>query len=170
MMIFFDKLKKYHYLVILTEAVLLLSLLLLFPGRSQGQDRTMIHGIVYEIESQMPLSGTHIILDGTSYGTISGPDGAFRLGIQEFPAKLKLTHIGFEDRFFFVEMEHSHDTIMLGMRFEAEMLDGITVSDKRIETIFRDESYSVLDFEFHENGLILLIFRNRLKSFQFNLT
>ena len=111
----------------------------------------------------MPLAGTHILLDGTSYGTISGPDGSFRLGITRFPAKLQLSHVGFEDRYFMVEKDHRHDTIMLGMKFKAEMLDGITVTDKKVETVFRDESYSVLDFEFHENGLMLLIFRNRLK-------
>jgi hypothetical protein len=159
-----SKINKHHYLLILLEAVIVLMLLILFPRNSHAQERILVHGIVYESESGLPLSGTHILVEGSSYGTISGPDGSFRLYLSKFPVKLKLSHVGFEDRYFVLESDHKHDTIMLGMKFTAEMLEGVTITDSRIETIFRDESYSVLDFEFHENGLVLLIYRNRIKK------
>jgi len=156
-------LNRHHYIVIVIEVILVLIFLFLIPKISHAQERQMIHGIIYERDSEMPLAGAHIMLKGTSYGTISGPDGAFRLSISSFPATLHVSHIGYDERFFVVESHFSHDTLLLGMQFSAEMLNAITITDERVELIFRDESYSVLDFEFHENGLMLLIFRNRLK-------
>lgn len=161
---FINTLMKHHYLVILAEVILALLFLLLLPRHSRAQERQLIHGVVYELESKMPLTGAHVMLNGSSYGTISGPDGSFRLSIASFPATLKASHIGYNDRFFVVENAFKDDTLFLGMQFSAEMLEGVTITDKKVETIFRDEAYSVLDFEFHENGLMLLIYRNRLNS------
>lgn len=145
---------------------MIMALLQLYPSNCIAQERHLIEGIVFEKETEMPLAGAHIIIDGTSYGTISGPDGSFRLSVTEYPIRLKLSHIGFEDRIFVVEEDAKGETIMLGLVFSAEMLDAVTISDQKAELIFRDNSYAVLDFEFHENGLMLLIFRNRLKRAQ----
>lgn len=140
--------------------------LLLSSLSAASQERYLIQGIIYEKESEMPLAGAHVIIEGSSYGTISGPDGSFRLSITEYPVKLRVSHIGFQDRLFTVESTARGETLMLGLVFSAEMLDAITISDQEAEIIFRDNSYAVLDFEFHENGLMLLIFRNRLKRAQ----
>ena len=157
-----NTLKKHHYIVVLAEFLIALIFLLVFSGNLYSQDRTTISGIIFEKETELALPGAHVMIDGSSYGTISGPDGEFRLSVNEFPVVLKVTHIGFDDRYFTVTEDIKNETLMLGLNFSAEMLDGITISDKKAELIFKDESYSVLDFEFHENGLMLLIFRNRL--------
>lgn len=146
--------------------IIIMTLLQLYPSNCIAQDRHLIEGIVFEKETEMPLAGVHIIIEGTSYGTISGPDGSFRLSVTDYPVRLKVTHIGFEDRIFTVERDAKGEIIMLGLVFSAEMLDAVTISDQKAELIFRDNSYAVLDFEFHENGLMLLIFRNRLKRAQ----
>jgi len=159
----FKTLTKHHYLVILFELALTLLFLLLFTLNTLGQERHLIHGIITEKESDLPLAGAHVLIEGSSFGTISGPDGSFRLSITEFPIKLKVTHIGYEDRFFSVTEDLKDEILVLSLNFSAEMLEGVTISDKKAELIFKDDSYSVLDFEFHENGLMLLIFRNRLK-------
>lgn len=155
-------LSKHHYIVVLVELLIAVIFLFLFSGRLHAQDRTQIHGYIFETETELALPGAHVMIDGTSYGTISGPEGEFRLSVREFPVVLKVTHIGFDDRYFTVNKEIKDETLMLGLNFSAEMLDGVTISDKKAELIFKDETYSVLDFEFHENGLMLLIFRNRL--------
>jgi len=159
----FRTLSHHHYLVILIEFVLALIFMLLLSQNSLAQERHIVEGVVFEKETETPLAGAHVLIDGTSYGTISGPEGSFRLSTTTFPITLKVTHIGFDDRFFSVTEELKDQMLMLGMNFSAEMLEGVTITDKKAELIFKDESYSVLDFEFHENGLMLLIFRNRLK-------
>ena len=136
---------------------------LFVPSDLYSQSKTAVQGIIFEIESEMPLSGAHVMINGSSYGTISGPDGSFRLIISEFPSVLKVSHIGFEDRLFTVSDDNKEDEIMLGLKFSAELLEGVTISDEMVEVIFKSPSYAVLDFEFHENGLMLLIYRNRLK-------
>jgi hypothetical protein len=114
------------------------------------------------METEMPLAGVHILIHETSFGTISGPDGSFRLSVSDFPLSIKVTHIGFEDRYYKITEDLKDETLMLGMNFSAEMLDGVTITDQKAELIFRDNTYAVFDFEFHENGLMLLIYRNRL--------
>lgn len=153
---------KHHYVVVLVELLIVLFLLLFFSPGSYAQERQQINGIVFDKESSLPLSGAHVLIEGTSYGTITGPDGSFRLYIKDFPVTLKGSHIGYEERYFIVTDELKDEILMLGMQFSAELLDGVTISDKKAELVFKDEAYSVLDFEFHENGLMLLIFRNRL--------
>jgi len=128
-----------------------------------SQERHVIKGIIYEMETEMPLSGAHILVHKTSFGTISGPDGSFRLSVSNFPISIKVTHIGFEDKYFSITEEFKDETLMLGMNFSAEMLDGVTITDQKAELIFKDNTYAVFDFEFHENGLMLLIYRNSLK-------
>ena len=144
-------------------SVFLLVLLLSQPIELRGQERHLIEGVIFEKETEMPLSGAHVLIEGTSFGTISGPDGMFRLSVTDFPLSLKVTHIGFEDRIFRVEEDNKSETLMLGLVFSSEMLDAVTITDRKAEIVFRDNSYAVLDFEFHENGLMLLIYRNRLK-------
>lgn len=138
-------------------------LILLFTKTAYTQERIPLEGKVYDLNTDMPLSGAHILIVGSSYGTISGPDGSFRLSVISFPVVLKVTHIGYEERQFTIEEDFHSEELMLGIQFSAETLDAVTISDKKAELIFKDNSYSVLDFEFHENGLILLIYRNRLK-------
>ncbi|MEE4257393.1 MAG: carboxypeptidase-like regulatory domain-containing protein [Bacteroidales bacterium] len=146
----------------MAELLIVIFLMLFFSSGSQAQERQQIKGIVFDKESSMHLSGAHVLIEETSYGTITGPDGSFRLYIKDFPVTLKVSHIGFEDRYFTVTDDIKDETLMLGLQFSAELLEGVTISDKKAELIFKDEAYSVLDFEFHENGLMLLIYRNRL--------
>ena len=145
--------------------VMLFMFVIFFLIRTQtfSQERHVIRGIIYEMETEMPLAGAHILIHETSFGTISGPDGSFRLSVSNFPLSIKVTHIGFEDRYFKITEDFKDETLMLGMNFSAEMLDGVTITDQKAELIFRDNTYAVFDFEFHENGLMLLIYRNRLK-------
>ncbi len=148
-----------------TCAVAFLVSLLMISGTRvvRGQEQMVIRGKVYAKESGIPLSGAHILVAGTSLGTISGPDGDFRLNVNNLPVTLKVTHIGFGERLFTVDKNAIGKDLMLGLEFSAEMLDAVTITERKAEIIFRDESYAVLDFEFHENGLMLLIFRNVLK-------
>ncbi len=157
-------LTNHHYLVVLIELALVLLCLLLIPKNTKAQERHIIQGFIVEKEGEIPLPGAHVLIEGTSYGTISGPDGSFRLSTADFPLTLKVSHIGFEDRFFTVTHDIKNEQLVLSMNFSAEMLDAVTISDKKAELVFKDKSYSVLDFEFHENGLMLLIIRNRLKK------
>ncbi|HSG67530.1 MAG TPA: hypothetical protein VK994_02405 [Bacteroidales bacterium] len=43
------------------------------------------------------------------------------------------------------------------------MLEGVTITDRKVELVYKSPSYSVLDFEFHPYGVMLLIYRNNLK-------
>jgi hypothetical protein len=161
-----NKIRIYNYSIASawTVAMLIIAVAFFFlPSKGIAQEKTVVQGTIFESESELPLAGAHILIHETSYGTIAGPDGSFRLLITDFPVVLKVSHIGFEDRYFTVTRDIKDEEIMLGLNFSAELLEGVTITDEKVELIFKDPSYSVLDFEFHENGLMLLIYRNRLK-------
>lgn len=160
---------KFHTRFLPFPGLRLLAMLFMFVifflirTQTFSQERHVIRGIIYEMETEMPLAGAHILIHETSFGTISGPDGSFRLSVSDFPLSIKVTHIGFEDRYFKITEDFKDETLMLGMNFSTEMLEGVTITDQKAELIFRDNTYAVFDFEFHENGLMLLIYRNRLQ-------
>ena len=122
---------KHHYIVVLLELLITIILILLFPSRMQAQERQANSGIVFDTESSMPLSGSHVLIEGSSCGTISGQDGTFRLYIAAFPARLKVSHIGFEERSFTLSECIKEETLMLGLQFAVELPEGVTISDKK---------------------------------------
>ena len=89
-------------------------LLLFFSVDTRAQARQEINGIVFDKESGMPLSGAHVLIVGTSYGTITGPDGSFRFFIKDFPVNLKVSHIGYEDRYFTVDEDIKDEALAAG--------------------------------------------------------
>ena len=143
--------------------LILLFLISLLPLLSFAQGEQMIRGRIVDRATDAPLAGAHVGLEGTSLGTISGPDGSFRIRASGWPAVLKVSFIGYEEMVFTISEEMSGKEVVLGLAFKPEMLEGVTISDQRVELVYKDPSYSVLDFEFHENGLMLLIYRNSLK-------
>ena len=150
------------------DKTLYLALLMCFicyflPYATYAQDHDLIQGRVIDKSTEAPLSGAHISLQGSSLGTISGPDGSFRIMADQWPVTLKITHIGYEEMLFNITKGMSDHEVILGLEFKPEMLEGVTITDQKVELIYKSPSFSVLDFEFHPYGIMLLIYRNSLK-------
>lgn len=70
--------------------------MLMLPASALAQDVGSIQGIVKSSETGNPLGGANIVLEGTSWGTVSGADGRFTLSsIPPGSYILSASYIGF---------------------------------------------------------------------------
>ncbi len=65
----------------------------MYPQQVTGQ--VLITGSVRDSVSQLPLSSTHVILEGSNQGTITNREGDFEITLPSLPAALVFHHIGY---------------------------------------------------------------------------
>jgi len=96
-------------------------LLLPFLGFSQGE----VTGTVTDADMGTPLPGVSVIIKGTTQGVSSNFDGEYSITIDEFPATLIFSYVGFQT----VERTVSGPTsVNVGMNMEATGLEEVVVT------------------------------------------
>lgn len=90
----------------------LITLLFLLFVSTSLYSQTVINGVLLDGETDEPLIGAAVILEGTSHGTTSDIDGNFRLPVEQSAGNLIFTYVGYQD---------------LTMRFDADKKANIGV-------------------------------------------
>ena len=86
-----------------------------------------ISGAVYDIETNEPLEGASVYLNGSSFGTITNKKGQFRLEPKvESTASLIVTHIGYQS--VNIEYHHLGEVLKIGMSIEVFEVPEVIVS------------------------------------------
>lgn len=102
-------------------------LLLLFPFTAYSQHE--ISGTVYNSENGETLPSATIIIENTLKGTITNSDGQFSISIDELPAAIRISYIGFESK----TVQLSEDTslpLIIELEPSVTELDAIVVTDR----------------------------------------
>ena len=115
---------------------LIFSLLLLFVGFSYGQ--RSVKGTVVDKNGE-PLIGASVLVQGTSQGTITDFDGAFKLDVPADTKALEVSYTGFANKVIDI-MGLSEVTITL---LEGEVLDEIVVTGLGIKKEKKALGYAV---------------------------
>jgi hypothetical protein len=126
-----------------------------------GQTLTF-RGILYNRHSRAPVPEAHIRIRNSDRGTVSNSDGAFSLPVSSLPVSLDISCVGYES--LPVEISKIQErpvTLLLDPKIYD--LSTVTISDKPVVAVYRDDDYSVLDYAFSGNNLMLLVFRYQLK-------
>jgi hypothetical protein len=121
-----------------------------------------LNGTLLDQHTRTPVPNAHLKIRSSLQGAVTGPDGAFSLAFGALPSIVDVTCIGYEA----VSLEIS--TIpgaprTIYLKPKTYLLDPVTVSDKQAVILYKDEDYSVLDFDFLDNNLMIIVFRNQLK-------
>ncbi len=130
------------------------------PGIAQTGSFGII-GFIQNSKTGEPIEDVNITVSGKSYGTTSNPMGEFRLDINNLPFSLEFSHINFEYKsitYDFIPLQNLEITL----NPKTEQLSEVTITSQKIDIIYEDEEYSVLDYELTDEGVLLLIFKNRL--------
>ena len=136
-------------------------LLLVFPLLLFSQPKEL-KGILLDQATHAPIPNAHLKIRSSGQGTVTGPDGTFSLTIRSLPALVDFTCIGYEG--FSLEISAIPvERRTFYLKPKTYMLDPVTVSDKPAVILYKDEDYSVLDFDFLGSNLILIVFRYQLK-------
>jgi hypothetical protein len=120
-----------------------------------------IEGSINDSETGESIENVNISVVGYNIGTTSGPLGEFSLTINKLPFTLEFSHINFAKKsisYEFIPLQN----LTIKLNSKTEQLSEVTITSQKIDIIYEDDEYSVLDYELTEKGVLLLIFKNRL--------
>lgn len=145
----------------------LLPLLLTFSTILPAQN-IQVYGKIKDLESGKPLNGVIIFTENRN--TTSGTDGSYKITAQKNSSlTFKLT--GYKT--FIHVLNTTNDTILANIQMKRLVyeLDPVNVSAlKKADTVFGTWKFSVEDYEFYEEKLLLLTFEKNLKHAKIMLT
>ena len=145
---------------------LLLILILVFAGIQLFAQAYYLHGKVSDAITKKKIVGAHIQVQGTPYGGASDRKGGFVVKVEQLPATVVVTHIGFETEF--IKLKQRQDDITVELLPKTYLLDSVNISAERIVNITKDKPLYIWDYEIFEDKLLVLayeqnsIFRPRL--------
>ena len=140
---------------------IVIGLLLFFPFFINAQTIT---GFVKDAATNEPLVGVNVVIDGTTNGTVTDERGFYRIKVESFPIVLSFSYIGYGTRKVTVSTL-SQESINIKLVTVASNLPEAVVSAKpKIDTIYKD-GYSVLDYEFFDEYILLLVYRGMRKRY-----
>lgn len=147
--------KKIHFLFLLLFSFL----------EIQAQTPFQIQGGVIDAETKESIPFVNITnLSSTSTGGTTNGEGIFQIEITALPTVLEFSFIGYESQKLEIEDSQTREFI-ISLRPTSAPLPEVEVNAKRkIDTVFF-KPYSVIDYVFFEDKIILLAHRNSIKKY-----
>jgi hypothetical protein len=136
-------------------------LLIVLPVVAYAQTGEL-KGALLDQATRAPIANAHLKLMGSDKGTVTAPDGTFSLAVGSLPAFVDASCVGYESIAIEIAVIPG-DRRTFYLKPRTYLLEPVTVSDKPAVVMYKDEDYSVLDFDFLDENLLLVVFRYQLK-------
>jgi len=141
---------------------LFISVIVFYSGVLQSQTNSFeIKGSITDQTTGEPIENVNIQLDDGKKGTTSNGLGEFQIRMNQLPFTIKISHINYKNTWITYEFIPMQD-LNITLSPKTEQLPEITIQSDKINIVYKDEEYSVLDYELAEQGILLLIFENRI--------
>lgn len=140
---------------------LLFCAITLFLSLPAQDAKIEINGSVVDVNSKTPLVNASIKIKDKNLGSISNKLGRFYIRSNRLPVVLEISYVGYETQEYTVEFEPLQP-ITIQMVPKTELLKGVVITTEKIDTVYKDRHYSVLDYELRSDGIVLLIYRYTL--------
>jgi len=121
-----------------------------------------ISGQVTDASNGQPLPFVHVYLKSSLNGDVTDFDGNYILRFNKIPDTLIVSCIGYATRKMPVNSLNDHH-FYFPLKPKTESLSEVVISAETIQIVFKDNQYSVLDYELDGDNIYLLIYRNRLE-------
>ncbi|MFK8008283.1 MAG: carboxypeptidase-like regulatory domain-containing protein [Saprospiraceae bacterium] len=132
-------------------------------GKIHAQAPFQIQGVVINAQTKEPLSNVNVSKK-ISDGSTTNDDGFFQIEISDLPTTLNFSFVGFETEVLEIENIETREFI-IELQPTASTLPEISISAKRkVDTVFF-EPFSVVDYVFFENKILLLAHRNSIEKY-----
>lgn len=156
-----------------SKIILCVVLLLNFFIANAQRKEIVIQGIVKEEKTGGAIQGAQVRLSGSSHVAVSGSKGEFVLIVPEKSVyKIMVSHLSYVT--WHKELKHrDSDTLTLTTDLQAKsrLLDTVAVYARQVpETLVGKPNYSIYDFAFYEDKLILLTAEKSLDRAQLQLS
>lgn len=122
-----------------------------------------VAGRIINAVSGEPIENANVLIQNSFTGTSTNELGEFKLSYNSLPLSLEITHISFKEKILRYEF-HPLGDLQIALEPAVEELSQITISSQRIDTLYADEEYSIIDYELVEEGILLLVFKARLTN------
>ncbi|MEI6456755.1 MAG: carboxypeptidase-like regulatory domain-containing protein [bacterium] len=140
----------------------MLLLLVSMPSSLHGQSsRFQFRGKVLDRKTFTPVAGVNITVAGSRRGCSSNQNGEFMMNIYTRPVFLNVSHLNYEPQKIWLDSTSNTITILLNPA--SRLLQEVEIRAKsEPEPFFRDNKYSVLDYEIDDSLVFLLVYRFRI--------
>ena len=149
--------------------LLIIGLLFCLSLQSQDVVSFVIEGQVTDKATGEPVENANIVIKDQGVGATTDELGIFTLNIKRLPFTLVFSHVSYES----LSRSFNYPPIrMLNIQLKSSVvpLEEVVISSSRIDTLFRDDKYAVLDYEVLDDGILLLIYKARLTSCELLVT
>ena len=147
----------------------LVSFLFLTSMALSQQSKFTIRGTISDKTTGEPIEGVNISIKDSQGGGSTNAMGQFSIKYSRLPLILEFSHINYKNESLRFEFSPMNE-IRVEMEQKPGELDPFVLTSQKIDTLFYDKVYSVLDYELCDKGILLLIFRSRLSRSELLLT
>ena len=123
---------------------------------SFAQNKVLIHGVIKNGLTQLPIEGANIQLEDTNIGTSTNRLGIFELWANEFPVILTISHISYHKKQI-VTTRIQTDSIIVLLNPKSVILSETEITSGPYK-IFKGKGQKVIDYEFIDTNIILLVY------------
>lgn len=134
---------------------------LTFTGPVFGQTLEINGRISHQVTGNY-LPNVNILVFGTHEGAVTDRQGRFRISVKDYPVTLVVSCVGFQSQRLTLRRQ-PEKPVEISLRPEVHNLQEVDIQANRYEYAFRDDHWSLLDYEIMDSNLLLMVFRYRLK-------
>lgn len=156
--------------MILNKNYFILLLLLTLAQISVAQNKNSIYLNIKDIETNKGIGNVNVIVKNNYIGTSSATNGLCKIITYTLPITLQFSHVSYKNKSITVNRKKIRDTIIVYLVPKLLLLEQVIISAKR-ERVFKQPKYSIMDFEFLDNQLLILEYnKSKIKEFRLILT
>jgi len=143
------------------RGILLLWLLFVLTGHGFSQ-HGVFNGVIRDQETKEPVREVNLRIGKTDQGTFTNSEGEFSLSLTAIPCTVTFSCMGYETLSYEITSPPVKP-VSLFLQRSSLLLREVDIRANRHEFIFRDEHFSILDYEIMNDHLFLLVFRYQIK-------
>ncbi|HFB99340.1 MAG TPA: carboxypeptidase-like regulatory domain-containing protein [Phaeodactylibacter sp.] len=144
---------------------LLFFFIFLFFTKTKAQKPFDIRGVVIDAQTLEPLPNVNIAyFSKTKIGTTSDESGVFQIKITVLPTTLAFSFVGYASQLLKIKNNKITELVIKLRPAAAPLPEIIIAATQKMDTVFF-KPYSVVDYVFLENKILLLAHRNSLKKY-----
>jgi hypothetical protein len=113
-------------------------------------------------DSREPLANVNISFQGSKMGSVTDQKGAFSFYIDTIPIFMIVSHLGYKTKR--ILLDGTSNSMTLYMERDIRELKEVEIRANRIEPFFKDEHYTLRDYEIDSGFVYLLVYRNRVSK------
>ncbi len=122
-----------------------------------------VYGKITDSNTDSIIKNVNIRIKGTNIGSVSLKNGHYSINVSEVPATIIFSHVAYEKYYLKINSKISQKQNIQLKPLIVE-LDEFLVSGEIVKNILKTKPLHISDYEFYENNILLLAYKDRKLS------